>query len=344
VALALDAIYSGGALPAGPGEFTLRAFLNGRLDLTQAEAVGDMIAATSEEASKRALKQLQGGVRRAVEDLAQLVEKLAVYSELELDFAEEVVELIGLQEKLGIVEAAEVAAQRMLDGYRRARCLREGVKVAITGAPNVGKSSLFNALIGESRAIVHVLPGTTRDVVSGTAIIDGILFEFFDTAGVREAGGEVEEEGIRRGAEVAQRADAVIFVDARDCPTDWSPTTGLIAVRNKSDLPGAATTGRIETSAATGEGIETLKQALVRQVAGENAPSDRTVSRERHYLLVQRTVEALRRGKEALLRREPTEVIAEEWREALNALDEITGKRRLEGLLDTIFGGFCIGK
>lgn len=347
VSEALEALYAAGARPAEPGEFTLRAFLNGRLDLTQAEAVGDLIAASSRQAARQAVRQLEGGIGAAAREVSDLVERLLIGTELELDFVEEDVELMVVGEKIRIADEAVAAVKRMLLGYQASRRMREGVRVVISGAPNVGKSSLFNALLGESRAIVSRQAGTTRDVVSARTVIGGIEFELFDTAGIRKGEGEIEDEGIRRAVEASRRADLIVGVDSPETPGDaGEQVVGDIAirVRNKADLGGEAVSDRLMVSSLTGEGVEELRSVLLQVVTGGEAAGAGTISRERHYVAVTRALEALRRGRAGLAVVAMSEMIAEEWREALAALDELTGRRRLEGLLDAIFAEFCIGK
>ncbi len=345
VAETLGLLYNLGVRTAEPGEFTYRAFINGRLDLTQAEAVCDLIAASTRDASRQALRQLDGGIGVAAEKVAVLIERLLVGAELELDFVEEDVELMPASQKITIVDEAIKIAEGMLDGYAKSRRLREGVKVAITGAPNVGKSSLFNALVGEARAIVHPKPGTTRDVVEARRDIGGIEFKFFDTAGIRQGAGEVEDEGIRRALETAKNADLILDVDSVDFPSEEQAfDERILQVRNKCDLEDKSADGRIRVSAITGEGMESLAEGLLHATQGDTAISEASISRERHFVLVRRALEAMVRGREALVSGLTGEMIAEEWRDALSALDELTGRRRLAGLLETIFGEFCIGK
>ncbi|MBM3329305.1 MAG: tRNA uridine-5-carboxymethylaminomethyl(34) synthesis GTPase MnmE [Calditrichaeota bacterium] len=349
VADLLGCLYRLGARPAAPGEFTYRAFLNGRIDLTQAEAVADLIAAGSSESAAQALRQLSGELRSAVESLEEKVERLLIWAELELDFVEEDVEVAGIEAKLTLASEAISEASGLLEGYDTARHLREGLKVVISGPPNVGKSSLFNRLVGEKRAIVHASAGTTRDVLRASAYIDGMAFEFFDTAGIREAPGEVEDEGIRRALEAAQSADLVLQVDAPGLTSGIEPPTGsraLIRVMNKIDLALelAWPDGCIPVSAATGQGLEELQQALYRFAVGDSRGRTALINRERHYEALRVAIQALERGREGLKSGLPGEALAEEWREALGALGDITGRRRVEGLLDTIFGSFCIGK
>lgn len=344
VAEALDALYFAGARPASPGEFTYRAFLNGRIDLTQAEAVGDLIAAPSVEAARAASRQLEGKLGRELKQIAEVVQKLLITSELELDFVEEDVELMGRNERLEIVDQAERALQKLLGGYQASRHLREGVRVAIYGAPNVGKSSLFNALVGVDRAIVHQIPGTTRDIISGKVVLGGVEFEFFDTAGIRDTGEEVESEGIRRARELTKQVDLTIELDSIDIPANTrSRSVDKITVTNKCDLDGHIT-GDIAISTIAGIGIEELRQTLIGWAIGGWRVGSVGLNRERHFALATEALGGLQRGREALILQAPAEVVAEEWRSALAALDEITGSTRRSDLLHSLFASFCIGK
>ncbi len=345
VAELLEALYKGGARPAEPGEFTLRAYLNGRIDLTQAEAVSDLISASSKEAAQAAMKQMDGGIGKACEEIAALVERLLIFAELELDFVEEDVELTSREEKLSIVDRAIGNAERMVAGYQASRRLREGVKVVLTGAPNVGKSSIYNKLIGEERAIVHSTPGTTRDVLSAKTVIGGMEFEFFDTAGLRGNPDEIEDEGIARALIAAKNADIIVEIESIDFPGFSSASLEIprLKITNKCDL-GCETTDGMAVSAKTGSGFYDLKKELLNIVKEDNKLTDGTINRERHYRALARGLSGLRRGRQGLIDNLPDEMIAEEWRDALAALDELTGKKKLANLLVSIFGQFCIGK
>jgi len=349
VAAALDELYLQGVRPARPGEFTLRAYLNGRIDLTQAEAVADLVNASSREAADMALKQLGGEIGKAAQRVSDNVLKLLIQCELELDFVEEEFELMTREEKIDIIEDALSEIERMLCGYEKSRRLREGVRVAIIGPPNVGKSSLFNTLIEADRAIVHPRPGTTRDVLNGNCQIKGVTFDVFDTAGIRITEDEIEDEGVRRAIETAENAEIKIRVTSVDMDELYGneiETGGeIIDVLNKIDL-GADNIpeGYIPLSARTGEGITDLKERIYRTIMKDEKPVEATINRERHYRAAAGADEALKRSKRAILEGYPAEMIAEELREAVSNIDDITGKNSLEGLLDSIFAEFCIGK
>jgi len=349
VADLLECLYKLGARAAEAGEFTLRAYLNGRIDLIQAEAVADLIAAGSRQSADLALRQLAGGLSRPLVEIENLVEQLLIWSELELDFVEEDVELANVEQK---IETAELAAQKLkclTDGYQTARRVREGVTVAITGAPNVGKSSLFNALLGVPRAIVHPSPGTTRDVVQSKCYIKDIAFELFDTAGLRRAVNEVEDEGVKRAVQTAQNADIILTVLAVDNYNAnamlLDTNTPVIEVMNKIDLrPDINIDNKIAVSAMTGFGLEELKENMYKTIIDEHRLNAVSLNRERHFFAAQRALSALQEGCRALQEAISGDILAEYWRETLAAVGEITGKNRCKNLLNEIFSKFCIGK
>lgn len=349
VAEVLDAIYELGARPAAPGEFTFRAFLNGRIDLTQSEAVADLVNAASREAAEQALRQLSGGIGKTAEKINDYVMKLLIQCELELDFVEEDVELISREEKLIIVDNALHETEIMLKGYRESRLFREGIRVAIIGPTNVGKSSLFNALIGEERAIVHKSPGTTRDVLHGRCIIGGVVFELFDTAGIRPTGNPVEDEGIKRAIEAAKRAELKISMSSVDLPGSYEKgefdDEGTIRIMNKIDISATADfQGYLPLSVREKTGMDELKTRLFEAASSGDKPGESTISRERHYNAVTKAKMSLENAREGIAEKFSDEIIAEELRNALSAIDELTGKNSLDTLLSNIFSEFCIGK
>ncbi len=346
VAEVLEELYKQNVRPARPGEFTLRAFLNDKIDLTQAEAVADIISAGSREAAEQAKRQLKRGIGRATNALAERVRDLLVQCELELDFVEDDVELVSREERREIVQGALDDVGTMLRGYKRSRSLREGVKVVILGPPNAGKSSIFNALIGEARAIVNPKPGTTRDVIRAETYIDGVCFEFFDTAGLRQTSDDVEDEGMRRALTAAKESEFRIEVYSPDTQMpDGESCKDIVIVVNKADMGVSNFANRyLLTSALNGSGIVQLKEEIYKRAVGNDLPGEGTINRERHYLLLLKVKEALHRTLIGTKEDYPAEMIAEELREALGGLDEITGKKGLNDLLDAIFSGFCIGK
>ncbi|HEX5961363.1 MAG TPA: tRNA uridine-5-carboxymethylaminomethyl(34) synthesis GTPase MnmE [Rhodanobacteraceae bacterium] len=342
-----------GARPARAGEFSERAFLNGKLDLAQAEAVADLIAARSESQARAAMRSLDGEFSRRVEALARTIVRLRVEVEAAIDFAEDATESAsrsGLEQLFG--EAA-TRLDALLAAARRGVRLTDGLHAVIVGAPNVGKSSLLNALAGSERAIVTDVPGTTRDVLREAIALEGVELTLADTAGLREAADVVEGEGIRRARAELARADIVVHVvdhpeavGARAWLADVPAGAAHIVVVNKIDLagipPASGERGGVVTialSALTGAGIELLREAL-RAIAlggeGEGAFSART----RHVLALERAAARL-----AAARAPATpELVAEDLHAAQRALGEITGEFTSEDLLGAIFSTFCIGK
>lgn len=356
--LLVRALVAAGAREAGPGEFTRRAFLNGRLDLAQAEAVADLIASASAEAARAALRSLEGEFSARIAALVEELTRLRVRLEAGLDFPEEGVDDLADSELDGLL----AALLRDLDAVRRAadrgRVLRDGLTLVIAGPPNAGKSSLLNRLAGYEAAIVTELPGTTRDLVREDILIDGMPVRVVDTAGLREAADRVEQEGIRRARDAMARADLVLLVGAGDEPALASPDFALPAgvpvlhIRNKTDLLAlpAAHSRRpdgheeIRLSAMTGAGIELLRDWL-KDFAGHGAGEGGSyAARRRHLEALDRAAAAAERALELLRAGRTAELAAEELRVAQDALGEITGAVSTEDLLGRIFSEFCIGK
>lgn len=358
---ALDLLLRAGARLARPGEFTLRAFLNGRLDLVQAEAVAELIGARSDAAHRAALARLAGDLSRTLREERERIADLAAEVEARVDFAEDV----------GGVEVPPDAVRRLAEARARVaalgrgaawgRAMREGVQVAVVGLPNAGKSSLFNRLVGEERAIVADLPGTTRDRVSATVEIEGALVTFSDTAGVREAGDAIEAEGVARARAALESSRVVLWVVDASVPHE--PGTAALAAAlagrdvvlalNKCDLPARADAGAllaaagasraeaVRVSARTGEGVDGVSAALAR-VAGFE-PGD-TIASERQAEALARAGSALARAAQVGSEGAPGEILALELRESLAAMDELLGTRVDDDLLERIFSRFCVGK
>jgi len=345
-----------GARMARPGEFTQRAFLNGKMDLTQAEAVADLIASQTQASQRTALHALRGGFSA---DLKQLREQLITFSaliELELDFSQEDVTFADRAQLRSLIETLQQATKQLLDSFRLGNVIKQGVSVAIVGKPNAGKSTLLNALLNENRAIVSDIPGTTRDTIEECIQIDGVLFRFIDTAGIREEAADViEAAGIARSQEKIRTADWVIYLfDARENHEEvnaWktqAERAGLqfLLVANKSDL---STTDLdadvISISALHRNGLEQLKRTLFEKVVGADALPDTTlVTNARHLESLQRLTEALHDMQSGLEANVPGDLLALDIRRGLQYLGEITGEITNEDQLDYIFSKFCIGK
>lgn len=357
-ALLLQALVALGAREAGPGEFTRRAFLNGRLDLAQAEAVADLVASASAAAARAALRSLEGDFSAAVHSLVEALTLLRVRLEAGLDFPEEGLDpftdpaLAGeLQDLLDRLAALRAAADH-------GRVLRDGLTLVIAGAPNAGKSSLLNRLAGYEAAIVTDVPGTTRDLVREDILIDGMPVRVVDTAGLRDAADRVEAEGIRRARDAMRRADLVLLVE--DCSDERNTTTDqalpddvpVLRVRNKIDLAGLAPgeardragNDVLRLSALTGAGIELLRGRLKALAGYADGAEGSFAARRRHLDALDRAGTRLQAAGLLLEGRQAVELAAEELRLAQAALAEITGKFTTEDLLGRIFSEFCIGK
>jgi tRNA modification GTPase len=367
----LNALLAAGARLAGPGEFTLRAFLNGRLDLAQAEAVADLIRAGSERAHRLALAQLAGELSARLAALAERVADAAAEVEARVDFAEDVGGVEVPDHVVGAIAGVRRDLAALLAGAAYGRALRSGVQVPIVGRPNVGKSSLFNALVGEPRAIVTALPGTTRDRVSETIEVAGIQVTLSDTAGLRETDDPAESLGVAAAERAIESAAAVLWVV--DASVPLGPADRAIGARlgagpvlvalNKCDLPGAASPaaagaqldggaaeGRrrraVAVSARTGRGLEGLLAALAELLgAGRGgAPCEVVLANPRHAESLARAAAALGRAQEAARAGGPGEIVALELREGLAAIGRVTGRGADVDLLERIFSRFCIGK
>jgi tRNA modification GTPase len=332
-----DALVALGARPAEPGEFTRRAFLNGRMDLTEAEAVHDLIAAETEAQRRQALRQLDGALGTLYRGWADRLRLLLAQQEALIDFPDEdlppEVEAEVLDEMASL--GCEVTAH--LNDERRGERLREGLVFAITGRPNVGKSSLMNALAERDVAIVAATPGTTRDVLEARVVLDGVPVTLIDTAGLRDTADEIEAEGVRRARARAAAADLVVVVTEAGGPA----AKGDVLVANKLDLGGAVPEGGIGVSALTGEGLAVLRARLAeaaRSLTEGSGPPPLTQARHRAALL--EAQERLVGAQKAAL----PELRAEDVRLALRAIGRITGSVGVEDILDTLFARFCIGK
>jgi tRNA modification GTPase len=359
------ALLEAGARLARPGEFTLRAFLNGRIDLAQAEAVADLIQASTARAHEIALSQLAGDLSRTLNGLAEGIADAAAEVEARVDFAEDVGGTEVPPHVVAAIEAAHRGVAELLAGARWARAVREGVRVALVGRPNVGKSSLFNALVGEARAIVTSIPGTTRDRVSEAIELAGIRVTLSDTAGLRDGAGPVETMGIAITEQAIEGSTVVLWVVDGSVPLgrdDESLARRLrgrrvLAALNKCDRPtvvrdhdlGRSTDAEgwsvVSVSATRGDGLDALRAALAELLGagGDETALAAAVGNPRHVEALGRAGAALGRAATAA-GEAPGEIVALELREALEAIGEVTGRSAGEGLLERIFGRFCIGK
>jgi tRNA modification GTPase len=359
---ALDLFLAGGARLARPGEFTQRAFLNGRLDLAQAEAVAALISARSEQAARVALAQLDGRLSRQLQRFAAELRELLVLLEAYIDFPDDDLGHLDQATVTARAQAVQAAMSRLLLTFDAGRALREGVNVLILGRPNVGKSSLLNALLGEARAIVTEIPGTTRDTVEEQLVLGGFPLRLIDTAGVRETRDAIEEEGVRRAREKVQSADLVLLVLDGGQPLTaedlmamaLAPTERTILVRNKSDLPPAlaaeelgAFINQVAVSVRSGSGLDALQAAVVAYFSGaggSEAADGVILTERRHREALGAALAALDRFLAAQAAADPLECLALELREALDALGQITGETTPDVILEQIFSRFCIGK
>ena len=354
VRAAIDA----GARLAEPGEFTLRAFLNNKVDLVQAEAVADLIEAVTPLQARAAFDQLEGTLTRQIRAIDQALFDTVAKLEASLDFPDEGYHFVAPAEARHAIVEVIAQLDALLSQASRGRLIREGAQVAIVGAPNVGKSSLFNALLNTNRAIVTAIPGTTRDLLTERADIGGLALSLIDTAGVRETDDVVEREGVARAREAIGVADLTIVVldrtrallpDDRDLLDATSGRCRVIAL-NKSDLPSAIETSdsssrAIEISATTGAGLDQLIEAVADELTGRDARRDEpAISNVRHVVLLERAKEALLRASIALEAQVSEEFPLLDLQEAGAALQEITGARTSDDLLRHIFERFCIGK
>jgi len=367
----LELLISQGAEPAKPGEFTQRAFLHGKMDLSQAEAVADLIAAESEGAHRVALQQLRGGFSEKLKSLRARLLHFISMIELELDFSEEDVEFADRNQLVKLVDEISSLLGELINSFQLGNVLKNGVPVAIIGRPNVGKSTLLNAILNEERAIVSDIEGTTRDSIEDTINLEGITFRFIDTAGIRETADTIENLGIRRTYQKIEQSSIVLLLTEasddmqiihrsleaiRKQMDDGSKQ--LVVVLNKSDRIGEAVLNEIEQniqlqenerivaiSAEKRENIDGLTKLLLEIVnIGSLKHQDVLISNIRHYNALKSALESLRRVSEGLSSTLPSDLLAQDIREALHYLGEITGEVTTDEILGNIFKNFCIGK
>lgn len=351
-----------GATPAAAGEFTQRAFLNGKLDLSQAEAVADLIASESGAAHRIALSQMRGGYAVELAGLRDKLLHITSLLELELDFSEEDVEFADRDELQQLLHAILTRCRTLAGSFRTGNALKNGVPVAIAGAPNAGKSTLLNRLVGEERAIVSEIAGTTRDFIEESIVLEGIRFRFIDTAGLRHTENEIEALGIERAKDRIRRAAVVLFLVAEpQTPSEVSATIDslglsddqrLLLLLNKQDRWDTTSLAEqlkerwpiVSLSARSGKGIETLQRLLVGSVGEVPADDTLIVSNIRHYDALLQASEALERATAGLANALPSDLVSEEIRQVLHHLGTITGEITTDDILGHIFSKFCIGK
>ena len=353
---------------ANPGEYTFRAFWNGKMDLTQAEAVADLISSDSKASHEIAIKQMRGGFSNQIKDLREQMINFAALMELELDFSEEDVEFADRKQFYALLNQLQSILKRLADSFAFGNVIKNGVPVAIIGAPNAGKSTLLNALLNEERAIVSDIEGTTRDTIEETIYIEGVGFRFIDTAGIREAGDSIERIGIEKTFEKIKDASIVIFLYDANITEDNQIAQQLddlkakgkilFNVANKIDVTNNESVisdaikqefkdvVHLEISARDQFNIETLKEQLIYQIKLKGANQDDTiVTNSRHLEALQNTLIQIGKIKQGMNNGLPGDLLAMDIREALTYLGHITGEIDVDqDILGTIFGKFCIGK
>lgn len=380
----LRALLAAGAVMAAAGEFTKRAFLNGRMDLAQAEAVADLIASENRAAHDIALKQMRGGYSSELQEMRSQMVDIVSLMELELDFSEEDVEFADRSQVLALLDRVSEHILRLVDSFALGNAIKNGIPTAIVGAVNTGKSTLLNALLGEERAIVSDIAGTTRDTIEDTVNIAGTTFRFIDTAGIRDTAETIEAIGINRTYSTIERASVILLMLDATRPGTFEESFGAIASRlnhvpsthsginertllillNKADLlsepeipamltsaddlarrKGLSPTRTLAISARNRLGLPEITAALAATAAAHTTDTSATlVTNLRHYQALQKALEALTRAREALLAGVSTEFVTQDIREALHHIGEICGEVTSEEVLGTVFSRFCIGK
>lgn len=361
--LILGRLLEAGARPAGPGEFTQRSFINGKLDLAQAEAIADLIHATSTAAHRVSISHLRGRYSHLLSELRQELLDVAALVELELDFSDEDVEFADRQRLYDILQRAEELLGRLLGSYTLGERIRDGVRVVIAGRPNAGKSTLMNALVGFDRAIVSPTPGTTRDEIEAEAEINGLRFRFVDTAGIRSTEDAIEAEGVRRAQKAIESADAVLYLfdvgrglddDQRrflDGIRTSQPALPLLLIANKIDVAGKrvdegvlpmSALQAMENESALRPVIDWLMDAVADNLSSSDGSA--IVMNQRHLAHLREAKQAVVRAREQLDSGHPGDTFSLDLRAALEELGAITGEITNEDVLDQIFSRFCIGK
>ncbi len=356
-----------GARPARPGEFTLRAFLNGKMDLSQAEAVAEVINARTRQSLTQSIRHLEGKLSQRIQEIKEDLLNYLSLTEISLDFSEEDIKIISREDLLSRIDKTASKIHSLIRTYEYGRLLQEGIKILILGKPNVGKSSLLNALLGKERAIVTDVPGTTRDYIEAHLELDGLPVQAVDTAGVRHTRDVVEAIGVQRTLDQLKTADLALCMFDAHMPLDaddenlrnlieenrWA--IPIILVLNKIDLGLNSSTRKtlqktglpvVEISARTGEGLGELKQKIKEQVVTDESleVEEVVVTSARHRQVLEEARKALQNAREAITQQAPEEIIAVDLRMALDRLGEITGETTSEDVLNHIFSQFCIGK
>ncbi len=355
----LETVLAAGARAALPGEFTFRAFMNGKMDLAQAEAVQSLICAKNERALDAAEQQLQGNLSQFVQQFQYTLTTIAAILEAWVDFPEEGLEFATMDEICEDLEAICQAMEKLAATFHDGKILHEGLSLCLVGCPNVGKSSLMNALLDKDRAIVSATPGTTRDVLEDHLRLNGLHLKVSDTAGIRETAEDIEQEGIRRSKQALQQADLVLLVlDAHQGLTEedqrlleWVPKSKTIAIWNKIDLahaelPHLTFPFTVKLSAKQKQGLEELHQ-VIDQLIWQNGPPSKeeiVITNIRHKEALIASIEAARRVQQGLRESVSPEFLTLDMRQALNELGKVIGTNVPEDILSAIFSKFCIGK
>jgi tRNA modification GTPase len=362
----METLLSLGVRLASPGEFTLRAFMNKKLDLSQAEAIADLISATSKSAHDLAINQMRGGFSNKIRELREKLIGFTALIELELDFSDEDVEFADRSEFFRLIEEIKTEVETLKESFKQGNVLKHGIPVAIIGKPNVGKSTLLNALLNEEKALVSEIPGTTRDTIEDILSIEGISFRFIDTAGLRESEDEIELMGIERTYQKIDQAQIVLYVtdiskttvdDIRTDLKDFAghienPEKKFIIIGNKIDqlqktpvkFSEFVELETIFVSAKRKENINMITDTLLRSVNVANTNEKTIVSNIRHYESLSKTLSAIENIEDGLKQNLSTDLLSTDIRTALYYLGEITGEITNEDVLDSIFSKFCIGK
>ncbi len=362
----IESLIDHGTRLADPGEFTMRAFMNGKFDLSQAEAVADLIASNSKSSHDLALQQMRGGFSDKIRELRQQLLDFTSLIELELDFSEEDVEFADRKQLFELLEVLKKELKKLVDSFRLGNVLKRGIPVAIIGKPNVGKSTLLNAILNEEKAIVSEIPGTTRDVIEDTIIIEGYSFRFIDTAGLRQSGDTIESIGIERTREKIAQASIILYIcDISQCTRDsldeilsefreyiHDQSKRFILVGNKIDkleeMPKKfrelVDLETIFVSAKRKENISMITDSLLKSVKEQKVSDRAIVSNTRHYEALKSALEAVVNVDQGLKDGLPSDLVTIDIRQALHHLGSITGEISTDEILGNIFGKFCIGK